>query len=72
MNERLDLVCVFKGDAFEAEVVKARLESEGIPAMIMNNSLSAVMSTYSLMAGPISVMVNPQDEIQAKQILEEQ
>ncbi|MBQ0094605.1 MAG: DUF2007 domain-containing protein [Bacteroidaceae bacterium] len=72
MNEKQDLVCVFKGQAFEAEVVKARLESEDIPAMIMNNSLSAVMSLYSCMAGQISVMVNPQDEIRARQILEEQ
>ena len=33
MNEKQDLVCVFKGQAFEVEVVRARLESEGIPAM---------------------------------------
>ena len=26
MNEKQDLVCVFKGQAFEAEVVRARLE----------------------------------------------
>lgn len=40
--KKQDLVCVFKGDAFEAEVVKARLESEGILAMIMNHSMSAI------------------------------
>ena len=45
MNEKQDLVCVFKGQAFEAEVVKSRLESDGIPAMIMNNSMSAIFST---------------------------
>ena len=33
MNEKQDLVCVFKGQAFEAEVVRARLESDGISAM---------------------------------------
>ena len=61
MNEKQDLVCVFKGQPFEAEIVKGRLESEGIPAMIMNNSMSAIFSTYTVMAGPVSVLVNPQD-----------
>jgi hypothetical protein len=72
MNEKQDLVCVFKGQPFEAEVVKGRLESEGIPAMIMNNSMSAIFSTYTVMAGPVGVLVNPQDEERAKQLLQEQ
>lgn len=42
MNEKQDLVCVFRGQAFEAEVVRARLEADGIPAMIMNNTMSAI------------------------------
>ena len=37
-EDKDELVCVFKGDAFESEVVRARLEADGIPAMIMNNS----------------------------------
>ena len=72
MNEKQDLVCVFKGQPFEAEVVKGRLESEGIPAMIMNNSMSAIFSTYTVMAGPVSVLVNPQDEERVQQLLQEQ
>ena len=71
MNEKQDLVCVFKGQAFEAEVVKSRLESDGIPAMIMNNSMSAIFSTYTVMAGPVSVLVNPQDMERAEQLLQE-
>ena len=71
MNEKQDLVCVFKGQAFEAEVVKARLESDGIPAMIMNKSMSAIFSTYTVMAGPVSVLVNPQDKERAEQLLQE-
>lgn len=71
IEEKKDLVCVFKGEAFEAEVVRARLESEGVPAMIMNNSMSAIFSTYTVMAGPISVMVNPEDETEANRILSE-
>ncbi len=72
MNEKQDLVCVFKGDSFESEVVRGRLEADGIPAMIMNNSLSAIFSTYTAMAGPVSVMVNPQDEERAVKLLQEQ
>ena len=72
MNEKQDLVCVFKGDSFESEVVRGRLEADGIPAMIMNNSLSAIFSTYTALAGPVSVMVNSQDEERAVKLLQEQ
>ena len=72
MNEKQDLVCVFKGDSFESEVIRGRLEADGIPAMIMNNSLSAIFSTYTAMAGPVSVMVNSQDEERAVKLLQEQ
>ncbi len=72
MNEKQNLVCVFKGQAFEAEVVKSRLEASGIPAMIMNNSMSAIFSTYTVMAGPVSVLVNPEDKDRAEQLLQEQ
>lgn len=65
------LVCVFKGQAFEAEIVKARLEDSGIDAMVMNNTMSAIFSTYSVMAGDLSVMVNPQDESLALEILQD-
>ena len=71
MNEKQDLVSVFKGQPFEAEVVRGRLESEGIPAMIMNNSMRAIFSTYTITAGPVSVLVNPQDKERALQLLNE-
>ena len=71
MNEKQDLVCVFKGQPFEAEIVKGRLESDGIEAMIMNNSMSAIFSTYTVIAGPVSVLVNPQDVERARQLLQE-
>lgn len=71
MGNSQDLVCVFKGQAFEAEIVKGRLESECIPAMVMNNSMSAILSSYSVTAGTVSVMVNPEDKEMAMQILSE-
>lgn len=64
-----NLVSVFKGQPFEAEIVKARLEDAGIPAMIQNNTLSAVMSTYSYMAGDVRVLVNPDDAEAAGNLL---
>ncbi|MCQ2057088.1 MAG: DUF2007 domain-containing protein [Bacteroidaceae bacterium] len=63
------LVCVFKGQAFEAEVVRARLEDSGIDAMVMNNTMSAIFSTYTAMAGSWCVMVNPQNEEEALELL---
>ena len=72
MNEKQDLVSVFRGQAFEAEVVRARLESDGIPAMVMNNTMSAIFSTYTAMAGTYCVLVNPQDKDRAQQLLQEQ
>lgn len=68
MNENRDLKCVFKGEMFEAEVVKGRLEAHDIPAVIMNNSMSAILSSY-LVAGGVSVLVNPDDEEKAVKIL---
>ena len=72
MNEKQDLVCVFRGQAFEAEVVRGRLESDGIPAMVMNNTMSAIFSTYTAMAGTYGVLVNPEDRDRAEQLLQEQ
>jgi hypothetical protein len=69
MSENKDLKCVFKGETFEAEIVKGRLESEGIPAMIMNNSMSAILSTYTITSGNVSVLVNAENEDKAKEIL---
>ncbi|MBO4499781.1 MAG: DUF2007 domain-containing protein [Bacteroidaceae bacterium] len=64
------LVCVFKGQAFEAEVVKARLEDSGIPSMIQNDTLSAIFSTYTYMAGDVAVMVNSDDAEAARTLLD--
>lgn len=72
MNKKDDLALVFKGDSFEAEVVKARLESDGIQAMIMNNSMSAILSTYTMTAGSVCVLVNDRDKLRAQELLGEE
>ena len=63
------LICVFKGMPFEAEIVKSRLQDSGIPAMIQDNSLGSVLSSFTYTAGDVSVMVNPSDEKIAKALL---
>lgn len=55
-------------DMFEAEVVRGLLESNGIPVMVMNNSLSNVLSSYG---AQVSIMVNPTDDDAARKILSE-
>lgn len=71
MKDYDNLICVFKGEPFEAEIIKGKLEAEGIQAMIMNNSMSALFSIYSIVSGPVSVLVNPEDESAAIKIIED-
>lgn len=63
------LVQVFTGNLWEAEIVKGLLESEGVQAMIKNESLSAVTSPYSGMGGPVKVLVNKEEEVFAKEVV---
>ena len=63
------LVEVFKGNLWEAE--KGLLESEGVQAMIKDETLSAVTSPYSGMGGAVLVMVNKEEEVYARKIVAE-
>jgi hypothetical protein len=65
------LVEVFKGNLWEAELVKGLLESEGVQAMIKDETLSAVTSPYSGMGGAVLVLVNKEEEVYARKIVEE-
>jgi hypothetical protein len=71
MKDNDNLICVFKGEPFEAEIIKGKLESEGVQSMITNNSMSALFSTYSIVSGPVSVLVNPEDESVARKIIDD-
>jgi len=68
MKDNGRLVSVFVSDPFEADVVRGLLESSGIPAMIQDNSLSAVLSSFGSM---VRVLVNECNAEEAKRILEE-
>lgn len=65
------LVEVFRGNLWEAELVKGLLESAGVQAMIKDQSLSAVTSPYSGMGGEVLVMVNKEEEVYAKKVVAE-
>ena len=62
---------VFRGNLWEAELVKGLLESEGVQAMIKDETLSAVTSPYSDMGGEVLVMVNKEEEVYAKKVVAE-
>ena len=65
------LVEVFRGNLWEAELVKGLLESAGVQAMIKDETLSAVTSPYINAGGEARVMVNKEEEVYAKKVVAE-
>lgn len=61
---------VFSGAAFETEVVKGLLNSNGIRAIIEDHTLSALTSHYSAIGGEMRILVAPDDEASARQLIE--
>ena len=70
-NDYASLVEVFRGDLWEAELVKGLLASAGVDAMLKDESLSVVTSPYAGMGGSVRVMVNPEEEVYAKKVVAE-
>ena len=64
------LVEVFTGNLWEAELIKGLLESAGVEAMIKDETLSAVTSPYSGMGGTVKVLVNKEEEVYARKVVE--
>lgn len=65
------LVEVFKGNLWEAELVKGLLISAGVDAMLKDETLSAVTSPYSNVGGTVLVMVNKEEEVYARKVVKE-
>jgi hypothetical protein len=57
-------------DRTEAEIVRAMLEAEGIPAMVVADDLGATGPPLDLSAG-VQVVVSGADFERAKQVLDE-
>lgn len=66
-----NLVKVFNGSLWEAQVIEGLLKSNNIACMLKNNTISAVMSPYTNTGGDVWVMVNSIDEKVATIIIEE-
>ena len=56
-------------NSFEAGVVRSRLEADGIPAILFD--LNVAMGEGISMIVPIRLMVDDEDEAQARRILAE-
>lgn len=69
MNEKRSLVEVFRGDSFNAEIIRSKLESFGIDAMIQNNSMSAVFSSLTPIVGDYCVLVFEDDADEATRLI---
>ena len=70
-NDYDSLVEVFRGDLWEAELVKGLLASAGVDAILKDETASVVTSPYSGTAGNVLVMVNKEEEVYAKKVVAE-
>ncbi len=68
-NDYDALVEVFRGDLWEAELVKGLLASAGVSAILKDETLSVVTSPYSGTGGSVLVMVNREEEVYAKKVV---
>ena len=67
-QERLVLLKEYASD-FEANIVRTRLESEGIPCMIANETFSSIYPLTMNSIGAIRLMIFEKDLERAQQIL---
>lgn len=64
------LVEVFRGNLWEAELVKGLLVSAGVDAMIKDETVGVVTSPY-LGMDDVLVMVNKEEEVYARKVVKE-
>lgn len=65
------LVEVYRGDLWEAELVKGLLEANGVQAMLKNETLSVLTSPYFNMGGGVVVLVNKEEQVYAEKVVKE-
>lgn len=63
------LVVVFGGSPWEAEVVKGLLVSNGIKAMVKDETMGSVTSPYAGLGGETKVLVDDQDCEAARELI---
>ena len=66
------LVEVFRGDLWEAELVKGLLETNGVQAMLKDETLGVVTSPYiNIGGGGVVVLVNKEEQVYAEKVVRE-
>jgi len=70
MSAREQLVTVYTARHMEAQIIKGRLESEGIPALLSYESAGLIYGITVDGLGEVKVMVPKRLEKEAKEILE--
>ncbi len=65
------LVEVFRGDLWEAELVRGLLVANGVQTMLKDETLSAVTSPYSNSGGSVAVLVNKEEQVYAEKVVKE-
>lgn len=63
-------VTVFSGDAFEAEVIRGMLETNGIRCIVEDHT-SVLISPYSGVGGDMRILVAPADVEVAQRLIAE-
>jgi len=69
MAEKEELVVIGSASQLEAHIIKGRLESEGIPALLSYNSSSVVFGLVVDGLGEVKIMVPASFAEEAKEIL---
>jgi rubredoxin len=67
-SEKLVTVATFD-ISYEAHLAKARLEDEGIPALLLDENIVTMMMRYSHAVGGIKLQVRKSDAVRAKALL---
>lgn len=57
-----EFVEVYSGTQWQAQIVKGLLQANGIEAIVLDNSLSAVTSPYLGLGGDVTVTVSPDNK----------
>ena len=72
MNDKEKLVTIYRcGTNVEAAILRDRLENEGIPCMLTNETISTIYPIGNSLLGEIQILVFEKDSERALAIIEE-
>ena len=72
MNDKEKLITIYRcGTNVEAAILRDRLENEGIPCMLTNETISTIYPIGNSLLGEIQVLVFEKDSERALTIIEE-